>query len=580
MNAKPAHGDLMHPAFVSATKEFAHSDDAARGAVFTKREVVDLILDLVGYSVSEPLWTTRLLEPSAGHGDFLLPAIERLVHSFVKKKHGMRDIGRLLSGCILAFEVNPSALIEARKLVNAKLLELNVPKVDASSLAKEWLVMGDFLVADIEGDFTHIVGNPPYVRQEAIPSALLNFYRARYRTMYDRADLYIPFFERSLKLLGSTGKLGFICTDRWTKNKYGGPLRALVAGSFSLTHYVDLVDSKAFTTDVMTYPAVTVIERSHTEPGKQGVTRIAHRPTIDSNRLQRLAADMLAPRVRKNSGVASMPGIVNGAEPWIVSDPERLKLVRRLEATLPTLERAGCKVGIGVATGADEVYIKRLADLKVEPSRKLPLVRSGDLINGGITWRGDGIINPFENDGSLANFKKYPKFARYMQIHADVILNRNVAKKNQVNWYRTIDRIYPALVQQPKLLIPDIKGGAQITFDEGNYYPHHNLYFVISHEWEIRALQAVLLSGIAILFVSTYSTTMRGGYLRFQAQYLRRIRLPFWGDVSKRLRKKLHDAGVRQDAEAANAATAELYGIPMADLVAISAAYKAKDANR
>lgn len=275
-----------------------------------------------------------------------------------------------------------------------------------------------------------------------------------------------------------------------------------------------------------------------------------------------------------------MPGIVNGAEPWIVSDPERLKLVRRLEATLPTLERAGCKVGIGVATGADEVYIKRLADLKVEPSRKLPLVRSGDLINGGITWRGDGIINPFENDGSLANFKKYPKFARYMQIHADVILNRNVAKKNQVNWYRTIDRIYPALVQQPKLLIPDIKGGAQITFDEGNYYPHHNLYFVISHEWEIRALQAVLLSGIAILFVSTYSTTMRGGYLRFQAQYLRRIRLPFWGDVSKRLRKKLHDAGVRQDAEAANAATAELYGIPMADLVAISAAYKAKDANR
>ena len=42
-------------------------------------------------------------------------------------------------------------------------------------------------------------------------------------------------------------------------------------------------------------------------------------------------------------------------------------------------------------------------------------------------------------------------------------------------------------------------------------------------------MQAVLLSGIARLFMSIYSTKMRGGYLRFQAQYLRRIRVPLAG---------------------------------------------------
>ena len=51
----------------------------ARGAVFTRREVVDFILDLTGYTIDQPLHRRRLLEPSFGNGDFLLPAIDRLL---------------------------------------------------------------------------------------------------------------------------------------------------------------------------------------------------------------------------------------------------------------------------------------------------------------------------------------------------------------------------------------------------------------------------------------------------------------------------------------------------------------------
>ncbi|MCE1750369.1 hypothetical protein LWT55_22985, partial [Enterobacter hormaechei] len=51
----------------------------ARGAIFTRFEVVDFILDLVGYTEDQPLHEKRLLEPSFGGGDFLLPIIERLL---------------------------------------------------------------------------------------------------------------------------------------------------------------------------------------------------------------------------------------------------------------------------------------------------------------------------------------------------------------------------------------------------------------------------------------------------------------------------------------------------------------------
>lgn len=66
-----------------AVSTLAQSDDIdSRGAVFTRVEVVEFVLDLVGYIDDQPLSEKRLLEPSCGAGDFLLPAIERLLASW------------------------------------------------------------------------------------------------------------------------------------------------------------------------------------------------------------------------------------------------------------------------------------------------------------------------------------------------------------------------------------------------------------------------------------------------------------------------------------------------------------------
>lgn len=85
----------------------------------------------------------------------------------------------------------------------------------------------------------------------------------------------------------------------------------------------------------------------------------------------------------------------------------------------------------------------------------------------------------------------------------------------------------------------------------------------------MRALQAVLLSGIARLFVAAYSTRMRGGYLRFQAQYLRRIRLPLWSNVPEGLRAELTAAAEQGDLEACNRAVFALYGLSNAEQAAL-----------
>lgn len=528
----------------------------ARGAIFTRSEVVDFILDLAGYTEDQPLHEKRLLEPSFGGGDFLLPIIQRLLSAW----RAARPIGTAvddLGDAIRAVELHHDTFRSTYAAVVALLKREGLSANAATALAGRWLSQGDFLLAPLEGQFDFVVGNPPYVRPELIPAPLLAEYRSRYQTMYDRADIYIPFIERSLTALSAGGNLGFICADRWMKNRYGGPLRSLVAERFHLKVYVDMVDTPAFHSDVIAYPAITIISR---EGG--GATRIAHRPSIDRATLTTLAGLLSAPTLPKDAGpVRELARVTNGAEPWLLESSDQMALIRRLEGAFPLLEEAGCKVGIGVATGADKAFIGDFESLDVEPDRKLPLVTTKDIMTGEVQWRGQGVINPFAESGGLVDLGEYPRLRRYLEARRDVIASRHCAKKAPANWYRTIDRITPALAARPKLLIPDIKGESHIVFEGGELYPSHNLYYVTSDDWDLRALQAVLLSAVSRLFVATYSTKMRGGFLRFQAQYLRRIRIPRWADVPEPLRRELAEAAIKRDVQACNRAVFRLYGL-------------------
>ncbi len=394
-----------------------------RGAIFTKREVVDFILDLAGYTTDRPLHEMRLLEPSFGDGDFLLPAIERLLTSW-------RDAGRpdpltSLPNCIRAVELHRVTFFTTRDRVASLLIREGLADDAAHQLADTWLVYADYLLVDLAGSFDFVVGNPPYVRQELIADVLMAEYRARYKTIYDRADIYIPFIERSLSCLSKGGVLGFICADRWMKNRYGAPLRGLVASKFHLTAHIDMVGTQPFHSEVSAYPAITIIKRE-----APGPTRIARHPRLDPDSLAKLARDIGATAVPKShKSVREIDGVTSGTEPWILDASEELSLVRKLEESLPTLEEAGCKVGIGVATGADRAFIAPFDELDVEADRKLPLVMTRDIMDGVVEWRGFGVINPFADDGRLVNLDDYPRLRAHLDGHKNVIAKRHVAQK-------------------------------------------------------------------------------------------------------------------------------------------------------
>ncbi|HVA59646.1 MAG TPA: Eco57I restriction-modification methylase domain-containing protein [Mycobacteriales bacterium] len=531
---------------------------ADHGEVFTRRWVVDLVLDLAGYTAERDLASLTAVEPGCGQGAFLIPMVARLVASCAARGRDLRDAGH----AIQAYDLLASNVEASQRAVAQVLTGHGAPCEVAQELAQGWVSHADFLLRDEESrtaDF--VLGNPPYIRLENVPTARSAAYRDVCRTMRGRSDVFVGFIERGLALLGDGGVLGFIVADRWMRNQYGAELREMISDGYSVDSLIQMHDVDAFEDRVSAYPAISIIRR-----GPQGRAVLAEATAAfghrDAATLTRWVKSERGTSMR-GSGVqaARLPGWYEGSASWPTGSPEELRLVADLESRFPPLEdrRTRTRVGIGVASGSDAVYLTDDPDV-VESDRLLPLVMSGDTVRGTVSWSGTYLVNPWR-DGQLVELADYPKLQSYLTDHGAAIRSRHVAQRNPMSWYRTIDRVEPGLREQPKLLLPDLKASIHPVLEPGHLYPHHNLYFVTSGAWDLEVLGGLLLCDVANLFVGVYCVKMRGGCYRFQAQYLRRIRVPSPESLGLRDKRALADAFLERDVEAATDIARRLYGI-------------------
>lgn len=528
------------------------SSGETHGVVLTKPHVVDLILDLAGYTANHDLASAALLEPSCGHGAFLVAAVTRLLEAANRTGRA----ASMLTGAILAFDIDREHVERTKGTLLKLLLDHNVEPPVAEELVESWVRQDDFLLTPVNRLFDFVVGNPPYIRIEQLPEALQAEYRRRYQSLFDRADLYVAFIERGLTFLSPSGILSFICADRWVANKYGAPLRKLVSASYKVHAYIDLHKASPFESDVVAYPSIFVMSR-----GKTDSVPVITLATASDDECRRVLPAIGGRATALPAGI-----VVNryktwfeGDEPWILSSAAHLDVLRALEGRYAPIE-ATAHVGIGVATGNDKVYIVN-GDTDLEPDRLVPLVMREDIEKGQIKNAGRSVINVFDDEGGVVELNKYPKLRTYLNEHASDIKRRHIAQKNPGAWFRTIDRVYPSLVSKPKLLIPDIAGSNEVVFEQGHYHPHHNLYFITSDRWDMEVLGGLLSSRTALFFVWSYAVKMRGGYLRFQAQYLRRIRLPDPSSMSTKLRTGIKSAFKKRDFGQLDKLALQAYGL-------------------
>ena len=498
------------------------SSGGEHGDVFTSPAVVCFMLDKVGYTAHLDLRNVSILEPSCGEGEFVVEIATRLLLS-AARFHFDAEEAFLRNVCACDMDANKIAVCRER------ISQLGIKST-------ENIMVADFLKADlVKTDI--VVGNPPYVRYENIPAEVLNYCKTSFATFHYRSDLYIPFFEKSLSLLKEGGLHCFICSNRWLKNEYGKKLRRYISCSYRLQLLVNMEQADAFQEEVLAYPAITLISA---ETSGQ---------TFEYAECKEVAQLRNLLTVHK-----PMPMGADWTKAFIETPPDTVLL---------PIEQQGFKIGIGVATGADVVFVLDNPDGEVETELMLPAINARDLRGDTLQWQKKYLLNPDTTEGGLIDLDQYPKAKQYLEAHREKLSKRHIVRKSPLHWYRTIDRIVPSIQFRPKVLLPDMSGNTFVFVDDGQFYPLHNLYYITGHSIvELRILAALLMSDFVREQLASVTNKMNGGFVRWQSQHLRKLRLPDILSIPANEAQILLDSYNRKDVAAINALMPKLLANP------------------
>ncbi|MDE0422432.1 MAG: hypothetical protein OXK76_16330 [Gammaproteobacteria bacterium] len=427
------------------------------------------ILDKVGWRAAVNLSNATLLDPAAGGGEFVVQAAERLVASF--RRRGIEPKMRHMRARILAFEIHAPASSRARARVVRRLVAMGVHRRTAAAASAAWIRTGDYLLRDRPSDrFTHVVGNPPYVRWNKIPPRLRAIYEQRLPVQIARGDLYVPFLDRALDELRPGGQCGFVCSDRWRYTAYGVGLRRKWLPLLDVRHDQRVDARDAFNKKVSAYATVLVATKRS-------------RPKAWRAR---------APRWRGNKG--------------------------------RTLHERGCEIRVGPALGVTAAFVIRGCHAGIETELLAPWVDSHEILEGHIAWKGRYVVSVFDPEGRVVDLRLYPKLERHLAHYRKRLEERYVVRQG-APWYRTIDRLRPVDWQRPKLLVPEIAKKPRIALDRTGLVPSHGLYAIFPPERDVEAVYQALSDGGLACRLAGMTPTLRNGYVRCYKRFLSAVRI-------------------------------------------------------
>ena len=255
------------------------------GEFYTPEEVIDYILDSVGYSSDKIIEGKNLLDPACGSGGFLVRAMGRLIERYSEKGLDPRQIIDNTISHIYGFDINPFAchITEMNLLFqiidlygkarekdnNYPLKRFNIFHTDSLEVPELQKKVLDFITnktlqymterTTIEKlkkqKFDFVVMNPPYVHQKGtkkkpkIDFAYRTYLRESYETIYDKSkptrggtklNLFIPFIEMSIKSLKAESYLGFIVHKNLLKVESYNLLREFILNQCKILQIIDL----------------------------------------------------------------------------------------------------------------------------------------------------------------------------------------------------------------------------------------------------------------------------------------------------------------------------------------------------
>lgn len=299
----------------------------ALGQFYTPPGLVDLVMRLCVESPDD-----AVLDPACGGGAILAGAYDRLADLAdgtdpAGRPRRADPLDRLYGVEVEAVPAALAAASLARRAGTADAGAANVAVADFFD-AEPGATLESEIPADrpvrLPGRVDAVVGNPPYLRQEAIPD--LDRVRDHLdrpgvdATLDERSDLYAYFLTHASEFLAEGGRLGFVTPSKWLGVGYGESLRAFVLDRFRVEAVVSF-DDRVFADPLV--PACVTVLRRCADPERRAAhvvpfVRVERWSAVDGL-VERVEADRRPGSVEEGDGfrlVATRQGDLAPDEKW------------------------------------------------------------------------------------------------------------------------------------------------------------------------------------------------------------------------------------------------------------------------
>ena len=445
--------------------------------------------------------------------------------------------------------------------------------------------------------FDAVVGNPPWVRPHALPSAERAARLAAYASCRDAAwaagaraagagrgfgsqvDLAAPFVERALALLRPGGALALLVPAKLWRALAGGGLRRLLAHEARVLRVDDWSDAPAVF-DAGVYPGLLVAERA---PGARDAETGAIPIGVTVHR-GRTKAEFALPGARLAFDAS------DAASPWVLLPADARRAFDALRTAGPTLVDADlARPTLGVKCGRNAAFVVRVHEVDgaralvrsgvheawVETTHLRPVVR-GELLSRGarlpdavapgvecIVWTADDEGRP------LAALP--PGVAAWLAPWRDALGHRADARARDARW--SLFRTEGARADAARVLWADVaRTPRAVALRAGDVrVPLNSCYAARCATWtDARALAALLASPVAAAWLCALAEPARGGYRRFLAWTVALLPVPPAWSAARDALAALAPAGTPRGPVSVEAVAAA-YGVAPARLAPLLA---------
>lgn len=395
---------------------------------------------------------------------------------------------------------------------------------------------------DPESGFDAVVGNPPWIRQEAL-KAQKPVLRELFEETYDSvADVYVYLLTRGLQVLRPGGGLGMILQNKWFKATYGEALRRHLTSSATPLEVIDFGHAPLFDAD--TFPCVLRVEKA--EPPSEEDAAVDFFNVEDLRRQDFPGLDLDEYGAERRG-----PVLLRRLRPegWELLPKKQGDLMEKLRNAGPSLaEYVGQAPQYGIKTGYNAAFLvdQAVRDRLVaeDPDSEdifRRYLRGQDVQRWVPEWDGQWLIRlassqnvewPWshtrtEEDAEAIFKSTYPSLFGWMKEKEDRLrLRRDKGRY----WWELRSCDYYELFERAKIVYKDASHHSAAAFDSIGLHAINTCYMIPSSELY---LLACLNSSVAWRFFHEDAQKGKTDTFRLFTQHVEKLPIPEATDGQK-----------------------------------------------